>query len=88
MAPAGISPAGRLHVPENLSLLHLPPYSPELNPVENIWQYLKQNFLSNRVYQGYDAIVDACCAAWNALMAMPERIRSIAERAWANTVIP
>jgi len=81
-------PGGRLHVPENLSLLHLPPYSPELNPVENIWQYIKQNFLSNRVYDGYDAIVDACCAAWNALMAMPERIRSIAERAWANTVIP
>ena len=81
-------PGGRLHVPENLSLLHLPPYSPELNPVENIWQYIKQNFLSNRVYDGYDAIVDACCAAWNALMAMPDRIRSIAERVWANAVIP
>ena len=57
-------------------------------PVENIWQYIKQNFLSNRVYEGYDAIVDACCAAWNALMAMPDRIRSIAERVWANAVIP
>ena len=64
-------PDGRLHVPANLSLLHLPPYSPELNPVENIWQNIKQNFLSNRVHEGYDAIVDACCAAWNALMAIP-----------------
>jgi transposase len=77
---------GQLQVPRNLSLVHLPPYSPELNPVENIWQFLRQNFLSNRVYDGYEAIVDACCAAWNALIAMPERIRSIALRSWAQTV--
>ena len=73
-------------MPPNISLLHLPPYSPELNPVELIWQYLRQNFLSNRVFASYDAIVDACCAAWNSLMALPERIHSIAARAWAKTV--
>ena len=78
---------GRLRLPDNISLLHLPPYSPELNPVENIWQFLKQNFLSNRVYDNYDAIVDACCAAWNALMALPERITSITSRSWAQAVI-
>lgn len=78
---------GELLVPANISLLHLPPYSPELNPVENIWQFLRQNFLSNRVYDDYRAIVDACCIAWNALMAMPERIRSIASRDYAKTVI-
>ena len=50
-------------MPDNLNLLHLLPYSPELNPVENIWQYIKQNFLSNRIDDGYDAIVDACRAA-------------------------
>ena len=77
---------GRLVVPANLALLHLPPYSPELNPVENVWQYLRQNFLSNRVFENYEAIVDACCDAWNALMALPERIRSITERDWAKTV--
>jgi len=77
---------GRPRVPDNLSLLHLPPYSPELNPVENVWQFLKQNFLNNRVYDSYDAIVDACCAAWNALIALPERIQSITLRSWANTV--
>jgi transposase len=77
---------GRLVVPENVALLHLPPYSPELNPVENVWQYLRQNFLSNRVFASYDAIVDACCDAWNALMALPESIRSITERKWAKTV--
>ncbi len=77
---------GRLKVPENISLLSLPPYSPELNPVENVWQYLKQNFLSNRVFDTYDEIVDACCSAWKALMATPDRIRSIAQREWAKTV--
>ena len=78
----------RLVVPANISLLHLPPYSPELNPVENIWQFLRQNYLSNRVYDTYTDIVDACCKAWNALIAMPEKIRSIATRDWAKTVSP
>jgi transposase len=77
---------GVLRLPPNISLLHLPPYSPELKPVENIWQFLRQNFLSNRVYDNYEAIVDACCAAWNALIALPERIRSITERSWAIAV--
>jgi transposase len=76
----------RLVVPANLALLHLPPYSPELNPVENVWQYLRQNFLSNRVFENYEAIVDACCEAWNALMALPKRIRSITQRDWAKPV--
>ena len=57
----------KLNVPDNISLLKLPAYSPELNPVENIWQYLRQNQLSNRVFDCYNAIVDACCDAWNAL---------------------
>ena len=77
---------GQLVLPSNISLLHLPPYSPELNPVENIWQFLRQNFLSNRVFATYRDIVDACCDAWNALMAMPDRIRSIASRDYAKAV--
>lgn len=76
----------RLVVPDNIGLLHLPPYSPELNPVENIWEFLRQNDLSNRVYATYAAIVDACCVAWNKLIAAPQRIRSIATRHWAKTV--
>jgi hypothetical protein len=75
---------GRLKVPHNISLLHLPPYSPELNPVENIWQFLRQNQLSNRVFDSYTAIVDACCEAWNALVREPGRIQSIATRPWAS----
>ena len=77
---------GRLVVPGNIGLLHLPPYSPELNPTENIWEFLRHNDLSNRIYATYEAIVDACCTAWNKLIAKPERIRSIASRDYAKTV--
>ena len=79
--------AGKLELPENISLLKLPAYSPELNPVENVWEYLRQNRLSNRVFESYDAIVDACCDAWNALTAEPGRIRSIATRPWASVTV-
>lgn len=77
---------GTLIVPDNISLLTLPPYCPELNPVENIWQYLRQNFLSNTVYQSYQEILDACCNAWNSLRAEKGRIKSIAQRQWASVI--
>jgi transposase len=83
---AGWHGARALHVPGNITLLPLPPYSPELNPVENLWQFLKHNFLNNRVFDTYDAIVAACCDAWNRLRAIPGQIQSIATRDWAKTV--
>jgi len=67
--------------------LKLPPYSPELNPVENVWQYLRQNHLSNRIFESYDSIVDACCDACNALTAEKARIRSIAACPWASVTL-
>lgn len=79
---AGWHRADDLKVPTNISLLRLPPYSPELNAQENIWQFLRQNFLAGRIFETYDDIVDACCNAWNALTAEPGRIRSIATRDW------
>ena len=80
---AGWHLAGALVVPGNISLLPLPPRSPELNPVEKVWQFLRDNFLSNRVFKGYDDILAHCCAAWNDLIDQPWRIRSIGRRAWA-----
>ena len=60
--------AGALVVPANITLLPLPPRSPELNPVENVWQFMRDNWLSNRVFTSYDDIVAHCCAAWNDLI--------------------
>jgi hypothetical protein len=57
-----------------------------MNPVENVWQYLRQNQLSLRVWDDYTAIVDTCCQAWNALVAMPDRLASITRREWAKAV--
>ncbi len=79
-------PGGLLKVLDNISLLPLPPYSPALNLQENVWQYLRQNYFSNGVFDTYDAIVDACCQAWNSLITQPERITSIATRDWAQQV--
>ena len=83
---AGWHTSGRLAVPKNITLILLPSRAPELNPVENVWQYLRQNQLSLRVWDDYNAIVESCCQAWNALMATPERLRSITRRSWAKTV--
>ncbi len=80
---AGWHSSRDLAVPANITLLTLPPYSPELNPVENIWQFLRQNRLANRVFDSYETIVAACCDAWNALIATPERVASITSRNWA-----
>jgi transposase len=73
----------RLCVPENIRLLDLPPYSPELNPMENVWAFLRSNKLSALVWDDYDAIVEACVRAWHFLIGDPERIRSIGSRDWA-----
>lgn len=77
----------RLTVPGNITLLKLPPYAPELNPMENVWEYLRGNALSMIVWDGYTAIVDACCDAWNGLMKDPPRIQSITARNWAQVKV-
>lgn len=74
---------GRLCVPDNITLLPLPPYAPELNPIENLGQYLRSNLLSFRIWDTYEAIRDACCAAWNTLIADQNRLASITTRDWA-----
>jgi len=55
---------------------------PELNPVENIWQFMRDNWLSNRIYGTYDENNDHCCHAWNKLINKPERIMTIGHRKW------
>ena len=71
-----------LNVPSTITLVPLPPYSPELNPVERVWLYLKQRFLSHRLHADYEAIADAACRAWNCLTAETGRIRSLCSYPW------
>ena len=80
---AGWHGAKDLKIPSNLSLLPLPPRAPELNSQENIWQFMRQNWLSNRIFKSFDDIVDHCCYAWNTLIDQPWKIMSIAHRDWA-----
>lgn len=68
---AGWHTSTKLKVPANISLLPLPPKAPELNPQENVWQYLRGNWLSNRVFASARDIVNHCCDAWNKLIERP-----------------
>ena len=79
---AGWHGARALVVPDNLTLVPLPPYSPELNPVERLWLYLRERYLSHRLLEDYDAVVDACCAAWTALIQEAGRIQSLTSYPW------
>jgi len=81
---AGWHLSSRLVVPANITLLALPPKCPELNPVENVWQFMRDNWLSNRVFTSYRDILDHCCEAWNKLTDQPWRIMSIGLRDWAH----
>jgi hypothetical protein len=79
---AGWHVSGALQVPANLTLVHLPSHAPELNPVEKVWQYLRDRWLSHRVLPGSRAVLDAACQAWNALCAEPDRLRSLTSFPW------
>lgn len=79
---AGWHGANSLVVPDNITLVPLPPYSPELNPIERVWLFLRERFLSFRVFRDQDAIVEACCRAWNALVEEAGRIRSLCAQPW------
>ena len=81
---AGWHTTSNLDMPDNITPIFLPSRAPELNPVENVWQYLRQNWRSNTVFENYDAIVDAACEAWRKLIADPAKITSIGMRDWAH----
>ena len=81
---AGWHLAKYMKTPDNITLLPLPSKSPELNPVENIWQFMRDNWLSNRVFKSYADILDHCCFAWNKLIDQPWMIMSIGLRDWAH----
>ena len=81
---AGWHLSGKVAVPPNITLVPLPPKCPALNPMENVWEFMRDNWLSNRVFRSYEVSVDHCCDAWNRLVDQPWRIMSIGLRGWAN----
>ena len=81
---AGWHTTPKLKVPDNITLMFLPSKAPELNPQENIWQFMRENWLSNRIFLDYDDILAHCCHAWNKLVEQPWIIISIGMRDWAH----
>ena len=67
----------------NISVLRLPPYSPELNPVEQVWSWLRQHHLANRTFEGYHSILEACSDAWNGFISDKKRVQKMCTREWA-----
>ena len=79
---AGWHGAKALAGPSNITFVPLPPYSPELNPIERVWLHLKERFLSHRLHADYDAIADAASKAWNRLLADAGRLTSLCSYPW------
>jgi DDE superfamily endonuclease len=84
MDRAGRHRTAKVDMPKNITPIFLPARAPELNPQENIWQYMRGNWLSNTVFETCDAIIDTACEAWNRLTAAPDVINSTGMREWAH----
>jgi len=81
---AGWHMSAQLVVPPNITILAPPPKSPELNPMENIWRFMRDNWLSNHIFKSCEDILEHCCEAWSKLIDQPWKIMSIALRDWAH----
>ncbi|QIL86476.1 hypothetical protein G7083_00370 [Vibrio sp. HDW18] len=67
---------------QNLSIIKLPPYSPELNPIEQVWSWLRQHYLANQSFTDYEDIVSKVCRAWNSFLECSARVRQMCSRRW------
>lgn len=82
---AGFHRAGHLKTPENITLIELPPYSPELNPIENLWHFLKSHHWSNRAYDNYDKLLEAAEHAWKTVCLVPNLMKSVCNANYAKS---
>ncbi len=80
---AGFHTGKDLVVPENITIIPLPPYSPELNPMENLWHYLRSHYWANRAFDDYAALEDAAMTAWQASACDPATIQSVCRADYA-----
>jgi transposase len=83
---AGWHVSRNLVVPPNITLVVQPPYSPELNPMERIWPYLRERFLALPLLHSTDAIITACCDACMRLVAESDRIKSHCTYPWIEKI--
>lgn len=83
MDQAGYHKAGKIIIPKNISILYLPPRSPELNSQENVWKYIKDHSLANRTFKNIEEIINACSSAWNCFADSKKLIISLTGREWA-----
>ncbi len=83
---AGWHRANQLRVPDNLRLIFLPPYSPELNPVEHVWDHLRENYFGNQVFDSLEEVETFLCSALGDLICQTETVRSMTSFEWFNTI--
>jgi transposase len=70
----------------NISIIKLPPYSPELNPIEQVWSWLRQHYLANQRFIDYNDIVNSVCEAWNSFCEDKNRVKSLCFRDWTRLI--
>ena len=80
---AGFHTSKELRIPENVTIVMLPPYSPELNPMENLWHYLRSHYWSNRTYADYDDLRLAAIDAWQDAVLNPSLVQSVCRASYA-----
>jgi len=81
---AGWHVSQKLQVPENIRLINLPPRTPELNPVEHIWEELREKNFANRAFRYLDEVEDTLCQKLNDLVQQPEKLRSMTNFPYLN----
>lgn len=82
MDGAGWHTEDTVHQFPNVSIIKLPPYSPELNSIEQIWSWMRQHHLANQAFENYDEIVDKVCSAWNNFLSNTQRVTKMCTRSW------
>ena len=78
-----VAVAEEAKVPENITIVQLPPYSPELDPMENLWHYLRSHYWSNRIFGDYGDLCDAAEMAWRHTCLNPHTIQSVCNAPYA-----
>jgi len=87
MDQAGWHKSKGLRVPENIELAYLPPYSPELNPEEHIWDELREKFFGNKLFKTLKAVIDTAAKGLRIMEKSPERLKSLTHRDWILNLI-